>query len=71
METKRYGIYDAEDVKLEDHQTFEEAKRIAEKNGRYAVKEETYEYTDSRVCWTPDGSDTWPPPAKSDPDLPA
>jgi hypothetical protein len=31
----------------------------------HAVVMRTYEYDDSELVWTPDGSDTWPPKGRA------
>lgn len=61
MKTHRYAIVDRSDTKVDDIGSLEEAKRIARAAGDCAVVMETYEYSDSEVVWTPDGSDVWPP----------
>ena len=61
METTRYAVVDRDDTKINDHEKFDDAKAEAQAAGDCAVIEETYEYTDSKVSWTPNGSDTWPP----------
>ena len=39
---------------------YAEAERRA-RQGSAAVEEYTYEYAESQIVWTPDGSNVWPP----------
>ena len=64
METSRYAVIDSNDSKVNDHEKYEDAVAEAKAAGDCAVTQEQYEYTDSTVVWTPDGSDTWPPEAE-------
>lgn len=41
------------------YDTFAEARENSD--GLDAIVERTYEYSDSELVWTPDGSRTWPP----------
>lgn len=43
-----------------EYDSFFEAKEYAIRYGN-AVIEREYEFTDSSLIWTPDGSETWPP----------
>lgn len=60
METTRYAVVDGEETKVGDHENYEEAVAEAKQRGNCAVSEEHYEYTDSKVVWTPDGTTIWP-----------
>lgn len=51
----RSGSYVSEEM-----DTLEEAKDEAEDRGHVAVVEFQYEFTDSELVWTPDGSNIWP-----------
>ena len=64
METHRYAVVDKSDTKVDDRATLNEAIAIAKADGNCAVLQENYEYTNSTVAWTPDGSDEWPPPTR-------
>ena len=64
METTRYAVIDRNDEKVNDHEKYDDAVEEAKSDGNCAVAEEHYEYTDSTVVWTPDGTNTWPPAAK-------
>jgi phage I-like protein len=60
-EVHRYVVVGRDDVEDDyEHETLEQAVRQAESTGG-AVLRVTYEYSDSELCWTPDGSDRWPP----------
>jgi len=58
---RRYVLVDkvghAQDYEYAD---FTEAKWEAQHSG-WAVIEREYEYIDSRLVWTPNGGDVWPP----------
>lgn len=61
MELLRYVIVDAEENEEDwEYDRFEQAKNVARRRG-HAVVVRTYEYTDTALVWTPNGSDTWPP----------
>jgi len=45
---------------LYDEREYPAAERDARANG-CAIRAYVYEYADTEVVWTPDGSDTWPP----------
>lgn len=66
-EIRRYVLVD-EDDNEQDHEydRYEDAEREATMQG-FAIVARTYEYADSELVWTPDGSDTWPPEKGSAP----
>ena len=68
MKTTRYAVIDRNDTKVNDHEKYEDAVQEAKGDGNCAVTEEQYEYTDSTVVWTPDGSNTWPPTGEGEED---
>ena len=62
-EITRYVLVDENDVEG-DEEYVTEGAAITQARYRglnYAVIERTYTYDDSRLVWTPDGSDIWPP----------
>lgn len=61
MSISRYVLVDRDDQEGDyEYDRFEEAKEAALRDG-CAVIERIYEYDDSSLVWTPDGSDVWPP----------
>jgi len=60
-EIRKYVLVDANDQELAgEFEHFDDAQREAARSG-YAVVAQIYEYSDSELVWTPDGSDIWPP----------
>jgi hypothetical protein len=58
---ERYVLVTSDDQELDhEYESFEEAMGDALEQG-CAVIERVYEYSDSTLVWTPDGSDRWPP----------
>ena len=63
MTIDRYVLVDRNDIE-QDHEypDCDEAIADARKHaGQFAIIERQYEYSDSELIWTPDGSDSWPP----------
>ena len=63
VEIRRYVLVDRNDHEgPEEYANLDEAINAAQVLGEgEAVIARVYEYTDSELVWTPDGSDTWPP----------
>ena len=60
-EIRRYVLVDTEDnAEEDDYEDYNEAYEQARKRNM-AVIARVFEYSDSELIWTPDGSDTWPP----------
>ena len=63
-EIQKYVLVDSDDVEQDwEYDTLREAENAAQDRGNLAIIARTYEYSDSELVWTPDGSDTWPPDA--------
>lgn len=63
----RYVVVDTDDTEGDrEYVTLDEAIEWARPLGA-AVIERVYAYDDSSLVWTPDGSDTWPPPQAQEP----
>ncbi len=61
-EIQTFVLVDRDDVERDwEYKTFGEAMDTARNESDVAIIARTYEYTDSKLVWTPDGSDTWPP----------
>ena len=59
-EILRFVLVDRDDN--EDLYEYEAGREAIENAGAdHAVIMRTYEYSDSELVWTPDGSDMWPP----------
>jgi len=57
---ERYVLVDKQDNEdTHEYDDFAEAKRDA--GDSHAVTARIYEYIDSELAWTPDGTDSWPP----------
>lgn len=64
-EIYRYTLADRDGTEGDyEYDTLDEAKKGAT-NGQ-AVIRHVYEWSDSMLAWTPDGSDIWPPVEASD-----
>lgn len=62
----RYVLVDRDDTEHDyKYDDFAEAKRAGSEQD-CAVIERTYEYNDSDLVWTPDGSSTWPSEEEAD-----
>ena len=59
----KYAILDEDNVPTPDSfNTYQEAEDVAKGMSKpCAVVEQHYEFTDSDLCWTSTGADTWPP----------
>jgi len=56
----RYVLVDRNDQEgVEEYDSFDDA--VAAADDDHAVIERQYEYSDSELAWTPDGSAVWPP----------
>ena len=65
-EIQKYVLVDQDDVEQDwEYDTFREAQNAAQDQGNLAIIARTYEYTDSELAWTPNGSGTWPPHAEA------
>lgn len=61
-EIRKYVVVDADDQEGDyEFASFDEAREAAVKQGQSAVIVRVYEYSDSELCWTSTGADTWPP----------
>ncbi len=59
----RYVLVRRDDTEEDyEYEDLEEAKSVAARWG-LAVIERQYEFSDTDLVWTPDGSGTWPPDA--------
>jgi hypothetical protein len=59
---ERYVLVDKQGIEGDwEYETFQEAQAAADDR---AIIMRTYEYDDSELVWTPDGSNTWPPKRK-------
>lgn len=60
-EIRKYVLVDKDDHELDDeYDTLDKAQLDAARSG-CAVVARVYEYSDSELVWTPDGSNVWPP----------
>ena len=60
-EILRYVLVSRQDVEQnEEYESYQDAVATARRLSQ-AVIRRTYEYCDSELVWTPDGSDVWPP----------
>lgn len=58
---ERYVLVDRNGYEKDhEYESFDEARHDA--GDDHAVIERVYEYDDSSLVWTPDGSGTWPSP---------
>lgn len=57
----RYALVDRNNEESGDFDTYAEAEEAAKREGDVAVVAVEFEYSDTCLVWTPDGSVTWPP----------
>lgn len=63
-EIRRYVLVTREDVELDYEYEFAHEAQEDARRQDCAVIARVYEYADSELVWTPDGTDTWPPKKK-------
>ena len=68
MTITRYGLVDRDNNERGDYDTYDDAVEDAKELGGYAVVEYQFEFADSELVWTPDGSTRWPPKDEEDED---
>uniref|UniRef100_UPI003F493914 hypothetical protein n=1 Tax=Pseudonocardia sp. CA-138482 TaxID=3240023 RepID=UPI003F493914 len=61
-DVRRYVLVDSKDreVGSTEYDQYREAVSAAERHEGVAVVEYVYEFADSELVWTPDGSTIWP-----------